>query len=95
MNENKEYYHHWILGTRDKIDDELAAKRLDEILQSINKNYSSSRSKVLKYVTLQTIPVEQFYNWLGKSKSRSGQMKVPKVLSADRMKELMEFVKQV
>ena len=92
--ENGEYYHHWMLGTRAKIDNEFAAQRLDEILQ-FNKNYSSSRSKVLKYVTLQTIPDEVFYDWLGEGKSKGGQMKVPKVLSAERMKDLVEFVKEM
>ena len=94
--ENDEYYHHWILGTPDKIDNVYAAKRLDEIFQSTNKNYSSSRSKVLKYVTLQTIPVQLFYDWLKKDKpknnSRGGQLKVPKVISGERMKNLMAYV---
>ncbi len=95
--DNGEYYHQWILGTTAKIDHAFAANRLDEIFQSTNKNYSSSRSKVLKYVTLQTIPVELFYDWLKKRKSknssRGGQMKVPKVLNAKRMQDLMDFVK--
>ncbi len=97
--EKGEYYHHWMLGTSEKIDNALAGKRLDQIFQSTNKNYSSSRSKVLKYVTLQTIPVELFYDWLkgtkSKSKTRGGQLKVPKVLSAERMIDLLEFVKNV
>lgn len=88
----KEYYHQWVLGTNKAIDNLQAAKRLDEILQSLNHNYSSSRRKVLKYVTLKTIPNATFYNWLGKGEKKGGQLKVPKVMQGERMKDLMKYI---
>lgn len=88
----EDYYHQWVLGTNIEIDNKKAAKRLDEILQGLNHNYGSSRSKVLKYVTLKTIPSNAFYTWLAKGKKRGGQMKVPKVMQMERMKDLIHFI---
>lgn len=92
--DNEEYYHQWVLGTNGKIDNNQAAQRLDEMLQSLNHNYGSSRSKVLKYVSLESIPTATFYAWLEKGKKKGGQMKVPKVMEGERMEDLMHFIKQ-
>ena len=93
-NESGEYYHQWVLGTDGKLDKQAAAHRLDELLQLNNKNYSSSRSKVLKYLVLDTIPKELFYEWLGENNRKSGQVKVPKVMSAERMLDLIAFIER-
>ena len=94
VDENGDYYHQWILGTTDDFDSSFCAKRLDEILQYLNKNYSSSRSKVLKYVLVKSIPAAAFYDWLGADSEKGGQLKVPKVMKEDRMKNLMAFIKE-
>lgn len=92
--ENDHYYHHWILGTDEAIEPHRATELLDQFLKELNKNYRIARSKALKYIQLQQIPKEGFYEWLEVNKKKGGQIKVPKVMTAEKMQEFVSFLKQ-
>ncbi len=93
-NENDEYYHQWVLGSTGSFDEEKACKLLDEFLKELNKNYKVARSKALKSVTVKYAPKKAFYEWLDKKKKKGGQVKVPKVMSAEKMQSFLKFLEE-
>lgn len=86
-----EFYHQWVLGTDKELDEQFAMQRLDEILQQLNKNYGVARRKALKGIQLKALPARIFYNWLEAKKKKGGQVKVPKVMPEEKMRDLLEF----
>lgn len=88
------YYHQWILGTTLEAETEEVAKRLDEQLKSLNKNYRVAREKALSGIKVKIAPTEQLYNWLEQTKKKGGQIKMPKVMKAEKMQDLLEFLKK-
>jgi hypothetical protein len=90
--ENGAYIHQWVLGTKAKLDEEEAARRLDEILQDLNKNYKVAREKALKGVRLRAVPTTKVYNWLESRKKKGGQIKMPKVMKEEMMNDLVAFL---
>ncbi len=89
---NMEYYHQWMLASDDPIDAESARKGLDGILKEMNKNYRVARSKSLKDIRVLVLPKDQYYDWLETIKKKGGQVKTPKVMPAERMEDLLDFV---
>ena len=69
------------------------AKKLDESLKSANKNYKVARSKALKGVKVKTVSPEVFYNWNAANKKKGGQVKMEKVMNAEKFAEWEDFVK--
>jgi len=92
--ENGDYFHEWILGVEngENLDDEDTARRMDECLKEMNKNYAVARSKALKGVKVYGVPVERFYDWHEKSRKKGGQVKTKKLMSEDEFKEFRDFV---
>lgn len=93
-NENDEYIHQWVLGTKADLDEEGAARQLDEILQELNKNYKVARSKALHGVRLRAVPAEKVYSWLESRKKKGGQIKMPKVMKSEMMEDLLKYLQQ-
>lgn len=91
-----EFHHVWHIGTDQKISvsEEELAEALDKNLQEANKNYSVARSKALKGVKVNLIPMEVFYEWSGANKKKGGQVKMEKVMGEEKYQEFTEFVKQ-
>ena len=87
--DNKDYYHQWVLGTDDKIDQNILVEFLDNTLQEMNKNYKVARSKALKNVRGIVVTKEKFYNGLSGEKELGGQLKTPKVMKSDKLIEFM------
>ncbi len=83
----------WILGTDEPTNNELAASLIDKELKNNNKNYAVARSKALKGVKVETVPLQAFYNWTEKYKHLGGQVKIPRVMKADAFDEFAKFVK--
>ena len=92
--EDGEFYHVWYLGTELKNRDEELAKALDESLKEANKNYAVARSKALKGVKVHTVLPQVFHEWSGANKKKGGQVKMEKVMKADKFKEWEDFVKK-
>lgn len=92
--EDDEYIHKWYLGSDDDIDPHEAAKKLDEVLQEMNKNYKVARSKALKDVVVEVVSTDMFYRWSEVSKKKGGQVKTPRVMKDDQFAEWEAFVKE-
>ncbi len=87
-NAQKEYIHHWVLVSEDELDTDIFAERLDESLKQANKNYAVARSKALKGIEVQAISKLEYHNYLSQNKKKGGQVKTPKVMTAEKMEEL-------
>jgi hypothetical protein len=88
-----EIYHQWVLGTKDQADEEKAVGLLDDIFKDLNKNYKVARTKALKDVQVKILHTDQIYDWLEKTKKKGGQIKMPKVMKEEKMKDLLSFIK--
>lgn len=93
--QNERYIMKWIIGTDKKIDTIKAAEVLDAELCGNNKNYAVARTKALKGVEVDAIPVEQFYHWSEEFKKLGGQAKIPRVMKEDAFNEFREYVHQL
>ena len=91
-----EFHHVWHIGTDQEISvsEEELAESLDKNLKDANKNYSVARSKALKGVKVNLLPMEIFYEWSGANKKKGGQVKMEKVMGEEKYEEFTEFVKQ-
>ncbi|OAV44016.1 GH3 auxin-responsive promoter family protein [Lewinella sp. 4G2] len=92
--DGNDYYHQWILGVNKE---GLAADRardiLDEHLQSVNKNYKVAREKALKGVRVKVTAANKLYDFLEQKKNKKGgQIKFPKVMTADDLEQLLDFL---
>lgn len=92
--EEEEYRMRWMIGTDREIDAEAAARVLDTELCNNNKNYNVARSKALKDVRVEVVPVEQFYHWSETFKKMGGQVKIPRVMKEQDFNEFRQFVLQ-
>lgn len=93
-NEQGEYIHQWVLGSKQDIPEKEAAEKLDEVLQELNKNYRVARSKALKGVSVKIVPSRQVYDWLESRKKKGGQIKLPKVMKEEMMLDLLGFLSE-
>ena len=91
-----EFHHVWHIGTDQEfsVSEEELAEALDQNLKDANKNYSVARSKALKGVKVNLLPMEIFYEWSGANKKKGGQVKMEKVMGEEKYEEFTEFVKQ-
>ncbi len=88
-----QHYHQWVIGTTDVLpDEETAGQKLDHFLKELNKNYGVARSKALKYIQLKSVEKQQIYDWLEETKKKGGQIKFPKVMVGDQMRDLLQFL---
>lgn len=92
-NEDGDYIHQWVLVS--KMNSEDIVDKLDELLQSANKNYKVARSKALKNVSVKVISKDQYTSYLASTNKKGGQTKTPKVMNAEKMKSLLKFIDQV
>ena len=92
QDENGNHYHQWVLAHEGKLVEEDAVTRLDRYLQEANKNYRVARGKALQYIQVRSISKKVFYDWMESTKKKGGQMKTPKVMSSEKMNDLLGFV---
>ena len=90
--EDGEFYHSWYLGTELKEDNSKIVNELDNYLKEANKNYKVARSKALKGVKVNIIPVEKFYAWNDSNKKKGGQVKMERVMKESKFAEWERFV---
>ncbi len=93
--ENEEYRMKWIIGTNTGIDAAKAAEIIDKELCDNNKNYQVARTKALKGVDVEAVPVEHFYSWSEEFKKLGGQAKIPRVMKENEFSEFREYVLQL
>ena len=90
--ENEEYVMKFVIGTDKEIDPVQAAEIIDTELRDNNKNYQVARTKALKGLHVESIPVEKFYSWSEEFKKLGGQAKIPRVMKEDAFNEFRDFV---
>jgi len=84
----------WVIGTDKDIDLVKAAEIIDGELCDNNKNYKVARTKALKGVEVEAVPVENFYNWSEEFKKLGGQAKIPRVMKEEAFNEFRDYVLQ-
>ena len=91
-----EFIHKWYLGIEEngRVKNEELASSLDDILQSVNKNYAVARKKALKAVEVVQVSPTVFYDWSGKNKKKGGQVKMEKVMKEEKFSDWENFVRQ-
>jgi hypothetical protein len=92
---NNEFKMKWFIGANKLIDNAEAARIVDEELCENNKNYQVARTKALKGVEVEVIPVENFYKWSEEFKKLGGQAKIPRVMKEADFEEFGRYVKQL
>ena len=91
--EDGEYVHQWVLGLEDgELDPERAKQTLDTHLQEANKNYRVARRKALKDLRVRVESADRLYAFLEQTKKKGGQIKFPKVMPEEKMRELLDFL---
>ena len=87
-----EYINKWFIGSDRIIDGQDMAASLDKELRETNKNYNVARSKSLKGVEAEVIPVEKFYRWSEEYKKLGGQTKIPRVMKENDFLDFEQYV---
>ncbi len=93
--ENEQYIMKWIIGTDKEIDTVKASEVIDTELCDNNKNYKVARTKALKGVEVEAIPIEHFHNWSEEFKKLGGQAKIPRVMKEEAFNEFRDYVRQL
>ncbi|MBC8155132.1 MAG: GH3 auxin-responsive promoter family protein [Bacteroidetes bacterium] len=88
-----EYVNKWFIGADRVVDGQEMAAALDKELRGTNKNYNVARSKSLKGVEAEVIPVEQFYRWSEEYKKLGGQTKIPRVMKEADFLEFEQYIR--
>ncbi|MCP9234933.1 GH3 auxin-responsive promoter family protein [Lewinella sp. JB7] len=91
--EDGEYVHQWVLGLESgELDAETAKQELDAHLQEVNKNYAVARKKALKDIRVRVESADRLYAFLEQTKKKGGQIKFPKVMPEEKLRELLAFL---
>ena len=90
-----EYVLKWIIGTEKSVDGATAAGFIDQEIQRLNKNYTVARSKALKKVEAELVPVHKIYRWSEEFKKLGGQTKIPRVMKEPQFREFQLFLRSV
>jgi len=86
------YIHQWVIVCEKEVDCGHFGQNLDTALKEANKNYGVARSKALKGIEVKMINKNKYHQYLEKTKKKGGQVKTPKVLSEDKMLELLDII---
>ena len=86
-----DFYHQWVLAVESNAAETDLSPQLDEILKANNKNYAVARQKALKNVKVQALPKDEVYGWLERRKKKGGQVKMPRVMKAEDMEDLLQL----
>lgn len=95
IRKNGEYINKWVIGANKLVDEQALAAALDRELCDTNKNYQVARTKSLKRVEVEVIPVEQFYRWSEDYKKLGGQTKIPRVMKEEDFLEFEQYIKEL
>jgi hypothetical protein len=58
----------------------------------LNKNYAVARGKALNAVHLMAVSSQKIYDWMEEEKKKGGQVKIPKVMKEEKMKDLLSYI---
>ncbi len=91
--EQGEFFHQWVLGASEQMEEPKAAQDLDDILKKLNKGYRDARKKALKDISITMVHTDRIYDWLEEKKKKGGQVKLPKVMKEEDMRDLLAFLR--
>ena len=90
------YAHHWYLGTDDKIDPQVAIKKIDEYLCELNDDYAVERTEAIKELFIDVLPTQVFYKFMEEKIGKwGGATKFPRVLKGKRLEMWDEYLKSL
>lgn len=89
---NDEFIMSFVIGSDKEIDLDKASALVDQELSDNNKNYKVARSKALKGLRVDRVPVSRFYDWSEEFKKLGGQAKIPRVMKEKDFNEFKEYV---
>ena len=94
--DGNDYYHQWVLGVDNPtFSEEDAVSMIDEHLKAVNKNYKVAREKALKGIKVKVTSANRLYDFLEQKKNKKGgQIKFPKVMVAEDLQLLLEFLQE-
>ncbi|MBC3783924.1 GH3 family domain-containing protein [Spirosoma utsteinense] len=92
IRKNGEYINKWVIGSNKTVDNQAFALALDRELCETNKNYNVARSKSLKGVEAEVMPVANVYRWSEEFKKLGGQAKIPRVMKEEDFLEFEQYV---
>ncbi len=88
----------WYIGydeiDKNKLDANKVNNLLDEHLKSINDDYATERSAMLRPIQVNLVPNDLFYRWLEHLGKIGGQAKVPRVMQKNQFADWEDFVKK-
>lgn len=93
IHKGDEHINKWYIGANKTVDSARLAEYLDSQLREKNKNYNVARTKSLKGVEAEIIPVERFYKWSEEFKKLGGQAKIPRVMKEEEFLEFEQYIK--
>ncbi|WP_158825680.1 GH3 family domain-containing protein [Mucilaginibacter lacusdianchii] len=82
----------WYISADKDVDKKELAQALDQYLKDNNKNYAVARTRALKDVEVEPVPVEYFYKWSEETKKKGGQVKIPRVMKEEQFLEWEAFL---
>jgi hypothetical protein len=85
--------HRWYLSSDQEIDNEEAARIIDDALSEINDDYRVERLEAIKNVAVEVYPCSVFYNYLKLKGKLGGAHKFPRVMKGERVKEWQNYLK--
>jgi len=94
VHRDEEFVQKWYISTDKELDKIEVAKALDKTLRENNKNFNVARTRALKGVEVEPLPVETFYKWSEENKKLGGQVKIPRVMKEGQFLEWEGFVKK-
>ncbi|GAB3797414.1 GH3 auxin-responsive promoter family protein [Spirosoma humi] len=92
IRKNGEYINKWFIGANKQVDNQEMAASLDTALRETNKNYNVARTKSLKGVEAEVVPVDHFYRWSEEHKKLGGQTKIPRVMKEEDFLAFEEYI---
>ncbi len=93
--EQEEYAMKFVIGTDKEIDQAKAAEVVDNELSENNKNYKVARTKALKRLKVEAVPIANFYTWSEEFKKLGGQAKIPRVMKEQDFNEFRDYVNKL
>ncbi|MCY7357787.1 MAG: GH3 auxin-responsive promoter family protein, partial [Rudanella sp.] len=91
---DREFGHHWYIGTDDPVDADLLRQRIDQTLCELNDDYAVERKHALKKLELSVVPTKTFYNWMETKGKLGGQNKFPRVLKKALVADWQGFLEK-
>ncbi len=90
---NGMFGHRWFLGCDQFLDNEEAARKIDEYLKVLNDDYRVERMEAIREVSVEVLPLQFFYDYMRVQGKEGAQNKFPRVLKGEKADAWLDFLK--